>query len=208
MEIRVLNHGLNESNTWLVGDGVSCAVIDCGAPPADVLATAEAMGCRITHLVLTHGHVDHTCSLAALKEKTGALVCAHAMEQALLADPNASGYTMFGYPRPEPFPETDLALSEERPLQVGILRFEVIHTPGHTAGCICLRVGTHLFTGDTLFHRGVGRSDLPTGDEAALVRSIRNKLYTLPAALVVHPGHGPDTTIGEERMHNPYVAIR
>ncbi len=208
MEIRVLDNGLFESNTWLVGDDGTCIVIDCGAPCADVLAAAKEMGCRISHLVLTHGHVDHTCQLAELKEKTGAVICAHPEEQKVLADPYASGYTMFSYPRSNPFPEPELLLTEETPLQAGTLRVQVIHTPGHTAGCVCLLVENHLFTGDTLFHRGVGRTDLPTGSSQALVRSIRVKLYALPADTVVHPGHGPDTTIGEERTQNPHVAIR
>ena len=208
MEIRVLDNGLFESNTWLVGNTGTCTVIDCGAPVADILATAEAMGCRITHIVLTHGHVDHTCQLKELKEKTDAMICAHQAEAPLLRDLRASGYAMFAYPRSEPFPEPDLLLHDEQPLVAGNLSLRVLHTPGHTAGCICLLAGDHLFTGDTLFHRGVGRTDLPTGNSRVLVTSIREKLYTLADHVVVHPGHGPDTTIGEERTLNPHVSVR
>ena len=208
MDVRVLDNGLFDSNTWVVGEAGVCAVIDCGAPVADILAMAGDMGCRVTHIVLTHGHVDHTCRLKELKDKTGAVICVHHDEATLMKDLRASGYAMFAYPRSEPFPEPDVLLHEEEPLPVGPLRFRVIHTPGHTAGCICLLAGDHLFTGDTLFHRGVGRTDLPTGSSRMLVASLREKLYTLPDHVVVHPGHGPDTTIGEERTKNPHVSVR
>lgn len=208
MEVRVLDNGLFSSNTWLVGKDGVCVVIDCGAPCADILSTARDMGCRISHILLTHGHVDHTCQLRELKEQTGAIIGVHPDELSLLHDLGASGYAMFGIPRSEPFPQPDLLLDEDVPLDTGAFTIQTLHTPGHTAGCVCLLADNHLFTGDTLFHRGVGRTDLPTGNSRLLVQSLKDKLYRLDAHVVVHPGHGPDSTIGEERTQNPHVSIR
>jgi hydroxyacylglutathione hydrolase len=88
------------------------------------------------------------------------------------------------------------------------LTFDVIHTPGHTQGSVVFLLGERLFGGDTLFRRGVGRTDLPGGDSKALVASIQEKLYVLPEETIVYPGHGPVTTIGEERRENPFVALK
>lgn len=205
MEIAVLRNGLFESNTWVVGEHGCCTVIDCGAPAADILETVRRMGCRVTHIVLTHGHLDHVCQAEALVETTGASLCLHEWEKGLYSDPEASGFSLFGIPRSRTFPMPDRLLRDGELLETGGPSFRILHTPGHTAGCICLLADGHLFSGDTLFWRGVGRTDLPTGDAGMLVRSLRDTLYRLAPETVVHPGHGPDTTIGQERTQNPHV---
>jgi len=205
LEIKRLDNGLFESNTWLIAENGFCTVVDCGAPARDIVEAASRMGARITDLVLTHGHVDHIWQAEALKSMTGARISLHQRELALYQDEKLNGYAMFGYRRSEIFPLPDHLLADGDMLETGGPVFRILHTPGHTSGCICLLTGNHLFTGDTLFRRGVGRTDLPTGQARELIRSIRETLYTLDDELVVHPGHGADTTIGEEKKANPHV---
>ncbi len=205
MQIHALSDGLFESNTYLVEENGLCTVLDCGSPASSVLSAVSRLGWRITHLVLTHGHLDHTAHVAALKRETGAIVCLHEAEQALFADPCQSGYAMFGMTREPDFPAPDRLLKGEEVLETGGPVFQVLHAPGHTSGGICLLTGDWVFTGDTLFCRGVGRTDLPTGNGRELVSTIREVLYTLSPGTIVYPGHGPATTIGEERAHNPHV---
>ncbi|MGH2514898.1 MAG: MBL fold metallo-hydrolase, partial [Ktedonobacterales bacterium] len=115
----------------------------------------------------------------------------------------------FGYAVPETLTLPDVALGDGAVLTVGELRLRVIATPGHTPGSISLICGAHcVLSGDTLFRRGIGRTDLPGGDEDAIYESILTRLYTLAPDLVVYPGHGPATSIGEERRENPFVQAR
>ena len=165
------------------------------------------MSCRISHIILTHGHVDHTCGAAGVIASTGARLCLHRLEDPLYRDASLNGCQMFGLPHADPFPMPDCLLEDGDLLETGGVAFRILHTPGHTAGSICMVAGNRIFSGDTLFRHGIGRYDLPTGDGRTLIRSIREKLYVLDGATVVHCGHGPDTRIGEERDHNPYVKI-
>ena len=103
-------------------------------------------------------------------------------------------------------PDPDHNLTESDVLEIGDMKLTVIHTPGHTPGGVCLYDGAeHLFTGDTLFYESVGRTDLPGGDHSVLINSIRQRLLSLPDPVIVHPGHGPDSTIGHERQTNPFI---
>ena len=174
----------------------------------DVLAAANGLGAPITHIFLTHGHVDHVAYVEALKAATGANVYLYAVEKTLYADDNQNGYKQFGLRRGDTYPLPDVLLRHNNTVPIGALTVKVLHTPGHTAGGMCLLVEDHLFTGDTLFRRSIGRYDLPTGNEKTLKESIQNILYTLPDATIVHPGHGEDTTIGEEKKENPYVTTQ
>ena len=205
MEIRRLDNGLFEANTWLVAENGLCTVIDCGSPVPDILAAASAMEARITDIVLTHGHVDHVWTLEALKAATHARISLHSQERALLLDADMNCFSDVGASLSDTFPMPDQYLSDGETLETGGPSFLILHTPGHTDGCICLLTGKHLFTGDTLFRRSVGRTDLPTGNADLLFRSIRERLYPLAPDTVVHPGHGADTTIDEERRLNPHV---
>jgi hydroxyacylglutathione hydrolase len=207
LDIRKIGNGLFESNTWLAGESGLCTVIDCGAPAADILEAAKRMACRITHVILTHGHVDHICEAEGVIAATGAILCIHRQELQLYRSTALNGYGMFGLKRGETFPLPERLLEDGDILVTGGPSFRILHSPGHTAGGICVLTGKHLFSGDTLFRHGVGRSDLPTGDGRALVRTLREKIYGLDPDIAVHCGHGPDTSIGEEKEHNPYVRI-
>jgi hydroxyacylglutathione hydrolase len=210
MLIEGLVLGALETNCWLVADdaGGPLVVID---PAGDAEVLVAAIGRRpVAAVVLTHGHFDHLGAAAAVVDATGAPLLAHRLDAAAASDPWANGGLGFGfnYEAPEP----DRLLEDGDTLEAGRLTLSVLHTPGHTPGGICLFAAApadgsdtpHLFSGDTLFARSVGRTDFPGGDARALSRSIATKLARLPLETTVHAGHGADTTIGREARANPF----
>lgn len=170
------------------------AVIDPGDEAEAILARARDEGLQVRAVLLTHAHWDHIGAVAEVAEATGAPVMLHRADQPLL-----DAWS----PRPV---QPACFLDQGDEVRVGAVRLQVLHTPGHTPGGLCFLAGRHLFTGDTLFAGAVGRWDFPGGSEAALRRSLRERILVLPDDLSVHPGHGPDTTIGDERRDNPYLA--
>ncbi|GAB4288525.1 MAG: MBL fold metallo-hydrolase [Coriobacteriia bacterium] len=191
-----------ETNCWLVGDdeGGPLVVID---PAGD----AEKVAARIAErdvgcVVLTHGHFDHLGAADEIRDLTGAPLLVHEADAAAIVSPEGSGGTLFGFDHRTAAPDRTLADGDR--IDSGELTLEVVHTPGHTPGSICLLGEGHLFSGDTLFSGSVGRTDFPGGDARALRRSIGERLTPLPDETVVHPGHGPDTTIARERRVNPF----
>jgi glyoxylase-like metal-dependent hydrolase (beta-lactamase superfamily II) len=181
-------------------------VIDPGDDAQRILQLLAALKLKVTTIVDTHGHFDHVGGNRELVEATGADLLLHQEDLPILrrAREHAASYGLRSAGSPEP---TRLLLGGET-LAIGQLSVAVIATPGHSPGGIALHVGGHLFVGDTLFADSVGRTDLPGSSHAALVSSIRDKLFVFPDATVVHPGHGPDTTIGREKRHNPFVGDR
>lgn len=205
MKIFCLTVGPLDTNCYVVVDESSgaCMVIDPGGDAAVILDAMRKQGVKAEKIVLTHAHFDHTGAVAELKEKTGAAVLLGRGDAELLENP--------GWMRPYMNSKSsrgirpDGVLNESDLVKVGELSFKVLETPGHTPGSICLyREGT-LFSGDTLFLEGVGRTDLPGGSMADLRDSLTGKLFVLPDDTVVYPGHGETTTIGHEKVHNPFV---
>ncbi len=171
-----------------------------------VLQATEDAGLVLSDLVLTHTHWDHTADAAQIVRQTGARITAHRADEYRLTNPAEHSV----WPLPftlEPAAADVLLSGDGGELSLGGNQFEWIHTPGHTEGGICIfhRESGTLFAGDTLFNGSVGRTDLPGGDMDVLVRSIRTRLFTLNANVVVLPGHGPSTTIGQECISNPFV---
>jgi hydroxyacylglutathione hydrolase len=188
MIIKQLDIGYTDNFCYIVGCEKSrkALVIDPGHDVDQIVSAAEKQGLVIETIVNTHAHGDHTAGNAELKSLTGAKIMIHALD--------AAGY-----------PAADVLLENENTLQLGEITFDVIHTPGHTPGGICLHAQGNLFTGDTLFVGDSGRTDLSGGDRPTLGRSIR-RLMQLPDDTIIWPGHDygptPTSTIGWEKRNN------
>jgi glyoxylase-like metal-dependent hydrolase (beta-lactamase superfamily II) len=180
-------------------------VIDPGDEIADILARLARRQLTLRQIIVTHAHIDHIGGAAQLRRVTGAPVLFHQADLPILGMMEMQA-AWLGIPTPE---KVALDQSAEDGLSAGIpgLDAEVIHTPGHTPGSICLHFPKQelLLAGDTLFAGSVGRTDLPGGDTRALLRSIRARLLPLPENTLVVPGHGQETTLGQERDTNPFL---
>ncbi len=200
MRVRGLVLGLIDTNCFVVDDdaGGPAVVID---PAGDVDEVRTALAGRaVGAIILTHGHFDHMGAVAELMAETGAPLLVHSVDAERVIG-GGDGH-VFGMPMAGVKP--DRLLEDGDTLHAGSLTLTVLHTPGHTPGSICLLADEEVFSGDTLFAGSVGRTDLPGGDGRELRESIATKLAPLPDETRVHPGHGPDTTIGRERRINPF----
>lgn len=198
-----LSTGMLGSNCYIIGDNGVGVIIDPGADTAEIMTAVEETGLKIEYILLTHAHIDHICSMDSVREKTGAKVAVHRLDAGALADAWKNVSKLMGLN--VTFKDADLILEDGSSISVGGLELEIIHTPGHTPGCICIKAGNTIFTGDTLFRMSVGRTDFTNGSQEDLVDSIKNKLFTLDEEMTVYPGHGTSSTIGYEKKHNPYV---
>lgn len=197
MIIKCLPIGMFGSNCYILGEDGEGIVIDAGVESMYVLKAIEESNLKIKYIVLTHGHIDHICHVDDLREKTGAKVMINKLDAACLTDFYLNGSALFA--DAEVFKAADGYVEDGDILEAGNLKFQIIHTPGHNPGCICIKTYDSVFTGDTLFKRAVGRTDLPGGDFKSLADSIKNKLFRLPDETKVYPGHGDSTTIGLEK---------
>jgi hydroxyacylglutathione hydrolase len=195
------------SNCYIVGSqsNKEGMIIDPGDEAKRILKKVEELKLDIKLIVLTHGHIDHTGALKEVGEATGAAVAVHTDDaQSLGRGVSLISVLMPGLSYPTP-PPPDRLLKDGDSIDIGDLHFLVLHTPGHSPGGICLLGEGIVFSGDTLFNYGIGRSDLPGGSHSQLMDSLQTKLMTLPDDTIVYPGHGPGTTIGAERRGNPFL---
>lgn len=187
-------------------------VIDPGDEVDELLEVVARERLDVRYILLTHAHVDHVSGVARAKAALGVPIGLH-RDDLFLYEAAADHGRMFGM-RIAPLPPVDFHLDGPGPWQFGRYTVHVHHTPGHSPGGVCLEVGREgvtgrdLFVGDTLFAGSIGRTDLPGGDLATLLRSIRTVLFPLGDESAVHPGHGPSTTIAEERRSNPFLTGR
>lgn len=162
------------------------------------------LGIRVGKMVATHGHWDHMGEMKKLAALTASTVYAHRADEWMMMDPNGMAIVP-----PEPLEPVaiDAPLEDKAKLQVGNFELEVLHTPGHSAGSVCLYNAEEevLFTGDTLFAGSIGRTDLPTGSMEEISKSISEKIMTLPESVRIFPGHGPESTLKREKTENQFV---
>ena len=205
MILETLTVGPLGVNCYIVGDDKTreAVVVDPGGNARDILDTLRRERLVPIAIVITHAHFDHIIALAEVRAQTHAPLYLHADEVEVLASAQL-GATMFGFAMAQPAAAEHL-LRDGDEVRVGALSLKILHTPGHTPGGICPLCEGHVLVGDTLFQGSIGRTDLPGGDYATLMRSIRDKLLVLPDETGAHPGHGAATTIGEERRFNPFL---
>jgi glyoxylase-like metal-dependent hydrolase (beta-lactamase superfamily II) len=203
--IKALPVGPIMANCFIVGceQTHEALAIDPGDESDRILLALADSKLRLTTIVNTHGHFDHVGANKSLKESTGATLYIHESDAPMLEQLSASA-AAWGM-RAEDSPKPDGYLQDGDTLTVGTITFSVLHTPGHSPGGISLFTAGNVFVGDTLFAGSIGRTDFQGGDFETLRASIHNKLFTLGDDVTVYTGHGPSTTIGRERKHNPFV---
>lgn len=205
MLVETLVTGPLEENCYLAIDAASreAVIVDPGEDASEILAMIAVRGLTLRHILLTHAHFDHIGAVAAVQRATAAPVSLHQAESANL-ERAALQAAYFGFPPPEPLAVATW-LEGGEVLTFGALQLQVLFTPGHSPGGCCFYGDGRLFSGDLLFRQSIGRSDLPGGDAAQLIHSIRTLLFPLPDETVVHPGHGESTTLASEKKFNPFL---
>lgn len=205
MFVKSLVVGGLQTNAYIAGCSGRkvAAVIDPGAEADRIIEVLASLGYKISCILLTHGHYDHIGGLSTLRHKTGAPVMVHGADVPMLTSAAANLSLNLGCKYETGIPDRELKDGDV--VEVGEHKLEVFHTPGHTPGSVCYAAPGLVFSGDTLFAGSIGRTDFPGGSLRQLMTSIKKKLLPLPDETVVYPGHGPDTTIGEEREQNPFL---
>lgn len=200
---KVVNRYMDE-NTYILGDEDTkkCAIIDPGGSVIDIFNVIKKHNLTVEYILLTHGHGDHISTVPQIKERTDAKVIAHMDDDELLRDKSKNLSNQL--PGPTVEFSADECVKDGDIIKLGNLKIKVIHTPGHTKGGICLKVGNHIFTGDTLFQGSIGRTDFYGGDYKKIMKSLK-RLAKYSDDVIVYPGHGPTSTIGIEKRTNYYM---
>lgn len=201
MEVRQITVGQLETNCYIAASGKKCVVVDPGGCARDILAKVNESALEVESILLTHGHFDHFLAAGEVQAATGAPVLVGAEDVPFLKDPGWMGEYM---PKSAALPRDVRPIREGDVVTVGAESLSVIHTPGHSPGSSCFRAPEILFSGDLIFRRDVGRTDLPGGDDGDLMRSLE-RIMKLPDSTTIYPGHGPSTTVGYEKARNPYL---
>lgn len=196
--------GALEVNCYVVADAETKEgmVVDPGDNADEILDFIKKNGIAVRYVVNTHCHFDHSGGNKRLKDETGAQFMIHELEQQVLERMEDSA-KLWGF-FVEPSPKPDKLLKDGDIISLGSVEIEVLHTPGHSPGGICLKFDDKVISGDTLFAGGIGRTDFPGGSHSELIKSIKEKLLTLPPYTEVYPGHGPSSTIENEKIYNPF----
>jgi len=206
MKYDVVVVGALETNCYLVycPETLDCAIVDPGAAPERIIAAVAERELKPIAILNTHGHIDHIGSNREMKNKYRVPLRIHKADGPMLAHIQSIELSLLL--GAEESPPADSYLKEGEAVTIGRCSLAVIHTPGHSPGSVSLLADSFLLSGDTLFCGGVGRTDLPGGSFRDLEDSIKRKLLTLSDDLLVLPGHGPRTTIGQEKDTNPFIS--
>lgn len=202
MSIAVFPLGPLSTNSYVMDNGKDAIAIDVGGDPSPMLQYLQEHKLNLAAICLTHLHFDHLYGVADLASVTGAPVYTPEAD-APIADTEAARGGIWGMPPVPEFPSKNLPLGS---ITIGGMPCMALSTPGHTPGGVSFYFPDEkaVFTGDALFYRSLGRTDFPMGNHQLLLQSIHEKLFTLPDDVKVYPGHGPSTTIGDEKKHNPF----
>ena len=205
MIIKTLAVGPIQANCFILGceETLDAVVIDPGEEADRILNVVAESNLTVKYIINTHGHMDHVSANKKVNEATGAPILIHSLDAPML-DQVASSAAAWGLDA-ENSPAPDRELQDGDEIIFGNITLTVIHTPGHTQGGISLLANDDVFVGDTLFAGSIGRTDLPGGRFETIKESIQQKLFKLGDDVTVHAGHGPTTTIGHEKRHNPFV---
>jgi hydroxyacylglutathione hydrolase len=206
MQIKKLSLGPLGTNCYIVYENGKAIIFDPGHSGERVKSFLRSTNLSPIAIILTHAHFDHIGAVDDLREEYSIEVYLHPVEHSWLVDSNLNGSRLFGVSNPIELKPAEHELKEGI-LTISEFKFKVIHTPGHSPGSMSFVFEDHGFViaGDTLFQRGIGRTDLPGGNHQELLKSIQLKMLTLPDDMIVYPGHGPKTTIKEERELNPFL---
>ena len=204
--MRSFELGMFSTNCYIIADADSrdALIIDPGEEADTLIEAVRSDDINVLGIVNTHGHADHIAANGAVKGEFRCPIIVHTLDSKYLLDSDLNLSAFIGSHAPLS-PPADKLVDDGDEIAIGDLAFKVIHTPGHTPGGICLYMDGILFSGDTLFAGSIGRADFPGGSHQQLVESIQSKLMILPNDTIVYPGHGPRTTIGSERLGNPFL---
>lgn len=202
MLLKTLTVGMFGANCYLTGceETGEAVVIDPGAEGKRILAEIRSLGITVKYIINTHGHIDHIGANARLRESLDAPILLHRNDLEIYRNPGFGLNIVVGR---QPAPDGFIADGDR--ICFGVKEIAVIETPGHTRGCVCLKLGESVFTGDTLFAGSIGRTDLAGGSFKQIMESIGSRLITLPPDTVIYPGHGPSSTMEVEIKSNPFV---
>lgn len=206
MNYKLVVVGPLDTNCYLVycDETLDCAVIDPGAEAERIFPLVVELGLKPVIILNTHGHIDHIGANKDVKDKFNVPLCIHSLDSPLLE--KIQEFELSFFLGAKESPPADRLLEDKDTIRFGKSSLRVVHTPGHTPGSVSFLGDGIVFSGDTLFFGGVGRTDLPGGSTKDLEKSIREKILTLPPETIVLPGHGPMTSVGEEKESNPFLA--
>jgi len=203
-KIHTIVVGRLQTNCYVLQSDSTALVIDPGDEPERIIRFLEDIAVKPTHIVATHTHFDHVLGVDTIRAKLKIPFLIHHDDLSMLESMQSRVRQTMGFSVPPP-PKVDQFLEDGQSIEFGQDKVKVIHTPGHSPGSISLAGQGFVLTGDALFNQSIGRTDLPGGDLDTLIRSITQRLFILDDATIVYPGHGPETSIGDEKLANPFV---
>jgi len=203
MKVKKIAKGMLSANCYILYKDSEAVVIDPGVKAKVIIEFLKENKLSLKYIIFTHGHIDHILYAKELKNETNAEIVVHYLDNELLVDSYKNGAYLFGLNNK--FENGDILVRDGDQLIFSNIKLDIIFTPGHTPGGICIRYKEQLFSGDTLFYMSIGRTDLGMGDHEQLIDSIKNKLFVLSDSTIVYPGHGKNTTIGDEKRENLYI---